>query len=258
MKIFKPLFFVSFFLAFITGFAQRPTVNHSQLWYGYFLTLQFNKKWYAQTELQERHFINPTAQHQFLIRSHLHRSFESSGWESSAGMAIFRHHPNDPEAPVKLGVPEVRPHVEVAYKQRLKKVIVDHRYRAETRFFQNTNEERTELKKGFDFNSFRFRYRLQVTLPMWKIDDARALKIYVGDEILFNAGKKITTNTFDQNRIYAGLTMDVSKSFILDVGYLNWFQQSATGTYYNRDIVRFSILQKVYLKRDELNYKGAY
>ncbi len=41
-----------------------------------------------------------------------------------------------------------------------------HRYRAETRFFQNTNQEKTELEAGFCYGNVRLRYRLQAVIPI--------------------------------------------------------------------------------------------
>ncbi|CAM3399346.1 DUF2490 domain-containing protein [Pontibacter korlensis] len=78
------------------------------------------------------------------------------------------------------------------------------------------------------------------------------LKIRASDEIIFNAGKRITNNRFDQNRIYVGLNYPVHKSIILEAGYLKWFQQRASGNqFYSRDIVRVVITHKINLKRKE-------
>lgn len=232
------------FVSAVSASAQKRVVNQRQVWYAYYVTFQFNERWYWQTEVQERHFTGPAAQHQFAVRSHLHLSLGSSGWEASAGMALFRHHANNPAA-VKLAVPELRPHLEIGYKQRLKQLTLDHRYRAEGRFFHNTDPGRTSLEEGYDFSNFRIRYRIQATIPIWKMDDERALKVYASDEVHINAGRRIITNVFDQNRIYAGLSLDALPGLTVDVGYLNWFQQVATGDFYNRDIIRFTVLHKL-------------
>ena len=138
-------------------YGQKSTTNQNLIWYGLFTTIKINKNWYFQNEFQERHYINPTAQHQFLIRSHLHRLLGNSGWETSAGICLFLQNPNDPNATVTLTVPELRPHAEFAYKQKLDKVNIDHKYRAEARFFHSTNQARTELEDDFEFGNFRFR-----------------------------------------------------------------------------------------------------
>jgi hypothetical protein len=235
-------------LFFSLGAKSQKVVTDQQLvWYGYFLSIQFNDKWHLQTEVQERHFINPVAQHQFLIRSDIHRALGASGWETSAGMCAFFQNPNDPNAAVNLTVPELRPHIEFAYRQKVKIMTFDHRYRAEARFFHRTNIARTDLEDGFEFGNFRLRYRLQATVPVWRIDDKRTLKVKVNDEVLLNAGSKIIKNVFDQNRIYAGISFDAMPKLTFDAGYLNWYQQRPTGDFYNRNILRFSVYHKITL-----------
>jgi hypothetical protein len=211
--------------------SQKSITDQQLVWYGYFLSLQFNDKWYLQTEVQERHFINPVAQHQFLIRSDIHRALGASGWETSAGLCAFFQNPNEPDAVVDLTVPELRPHIEFAYRQKTKFLTFDHRYRAEARFFHQTNIARTSLEDGFEFGHVRLRYRLQATVPVWKLDDKRALKVKVNDEVL----------------LYTGLSFDALPKLTFDLGYLNWFQQRPTGDFYNRNILRFSVSQKITL-----------
>jgi hypothetical protein len=242
------------FLLVVTNsvFAQKEITKQSLVWYGLFTTLEFNDKWYFQNEIQERHFINPTAQHQFIVRSHLHRVLGNSGWEVSAGGCLFLTNPNEPNASVKLAVPEVRPHIIFVYKQNLDKVALEHRFRGEARFFHNLNDNKRELEDGFEFSSYRITYRLQGTVPLFKMDEQRKLKLKLYDELFINAGNKIVTNVFDQNRVYAGLNYDILKNLSFEVGYLNWFQQKPDGDFLNRDILRFTVFHKLNLRKKNL------
>jgi hypothetical protein len=53
-------------------------------------------------------------------------------------------------------------------------------------------------------------------------------------------------NTFDQNRVYAAVQVGVSPVVALELGYLNSFQERASGVdYFNRDIIRFSFIHKM-------------
>ena len=62
---------------------------------------------------------------------------------------------------------------------------------------------------------------------------------------MFNFGKKIIKNTFDQNRIYAAIHYGLNSNLAFELGYLNSFQRRANGIdYFNRDIIRFSIFHK--------------
>ena len=140
-------------------------------------------------------------------------------------MCLFLQNPNDPNATVKLTVPELRPHIEFAYKQKLKRVTFDHRYRAEARFFHKTNLLRTQLDDGFGFGNFRFRYKLQVTIPLYKVANNRYLKLILSNEIHLNAGKNIKTNVFDQNRLGALLGYRFNKNVRIEAGYISQILQ---------------------------------
>jgi len=192
--------------------------------------VRLSPKWFWESEVQERHYINPVAQHQLVFRSHLHRELPA-GWEVSGGMCLFLQSPHNPRAAVKLMVPELRPHVELAYRQRLKRINIDQRYRMEARFFHQTNAARTELEDGYAFNNFRFRWRIQGAVPLWKIDNKRSLRVRVSNELHVNLGRKIQINVFDQNRIYGGFSVDFLPNLSFDVGYMNWFQQKPDGNF---------------------------
>jgi hypothetical protein len=233
-----------------TAYGQKDVTKQNLVWYGYYFTIQFNEKWYLQSEIQERHYINPVAQHQTVLRSHIHRTLKNN-WETSTGMCLFLQSPNDPHSNNRLIVPELRPHIEFTNKQKYKYFTLDHRYRAEARIFHNTNAKTTELEDGYAYSNFRLRYNLQATLPVWKIDEQRALKIKFGNEIMLNAGKKIVKNVFDQNRIYAALSIDLLPSLTFDAGYMNWFQQRPSGSFFNRHIIRFTVFQKINLIKNK-------
>ena len=148
-----------------------------------------------------------------------------------------------------ITVPELRPHIEFNQRQKLRRVSIEHRYKMEARFFHQTDLAKTTLEDGFYFGNFRFRYRLQVVIPLIKYKNEGALKLKISDEILLNAGHNIVLNTFDQNRIYVGINTDVTKNISFEVGYLNWFQQRPTGNFYHRHILAFGIFHKVNIQK---------
>lgn len=196
-------------------------------------------------EVQERHFIHPFAQHQWSLRTHLHRKLGETGWEASAGFAGFFQSPNNPYSELELVEPELRPHVEMAYKQKLNKLTIDHRYRAEARYFHRLNLGATDLADGYFFEGFRFRYRILASFPIWKLKENKLLKVVVGDELMVQAGKKVNY-TFDQNRLIAGLNFTFSQELNLDLTYQKWINQRQTGGFYSRDIIRFTMNHKLF------------
>lgn len=229
--------------------AQKNITKQTLGWYSALICLQINERWSWQTDMSERIYIDPFAQHQMLIRTHLHHHFVKSGWEISAGFCAFGQNPNDPTAKYRLMVPELRPHIEVAYKNRLKPFMLDHRLRAEARFFYGTNLSRSELAGGFHFGNFRFRYRLLATIPILHIDAHRSFKMKIGDEVMVNAGRKINKNIFDQNRIFVALSIDILPELSIDAGYLNWYQMRENGDFFNRHIITLATQYTIRLKQ---------
>ena len=227
--------------------AQKKVENQQLIWYGYYNNLKFNENWNLYSEIQERQFYNPTAQHQLVFRSNLERKLIAD-WNASVGMTLFLQNPNTPNSESNLTVPELRPDIGFSNKQKLGFLTINHRYKAEARFFHDVENDR--LVGGYRFLNFRLRYQLGLDVPIWKNEKQQALIVKIKDEIMFNVGKKIVKNTFDQNRIYLAVNYKLNASYAFELGYMNWFQQQKSGTdFYNRDILRFSIFHSIDLKK---------
>ena len=98
---------------------------------------------------------------------------------------------------------ENRPYEQISYKQETFKLPIYHRLRLEHRFL-NFKQQHTTLN--------RFRYRL-------------GTKIKLNDKLFINVNNEIFANTKDQvfteNRFYAALGKNISKSNNIQIGYLN-------------------------------------
>lgn len=223
----------------------KQVTEQQLVWYTYNNTLEISPKWSLTSELHERRFRNPDEQHQFQVSSRLNYSL-GNNWSTSAGFTYFLQSPHDPRSTGDLVVPELRPHIQIDYRQPLGRLTIGHRYRIEKRFLRNTADG--ELADGYTTN-YRFRYRLGLEYHVASIYN-RPLKVKVSEEVHLNAGKSITYNRFDQNRIYIGLNYTVHKNINVEAGYLNWYQQRASGNqFYSRDIISFTINHKIDLKR---------
>ena len=77
-------------------FAQKNVEHQDLVWYGYYNTIEINEKYSVLSEIQERHFINPVAQHQLVFRSNLQRKLGEQ-WNVSGGITYFLQSPNNPE-----------------------------------------------------------------------------------------------------------------------------------------------------------------
>ena len=240
----KFLIFI-FFSTFLFG--QKNVENQQLLWYGYYNKLQINKNWVLNSEVQERHFYQPLVQHQLVFRTNLDRRILDD-INVSLGFVVFLQSPNDPESESTLMVPELRTDFGFNARKKYKYFNVNQRFKVEARFFHQT--ENNELVGGYQFSNFRMRYQLGLDIPLIKKQDAEKLILKIKDEVMFNFGKNIVKNVFDQNRIYIGLNYPMNKNLAFEAGYLNWFQQRPSGTdFYNRDIIRFSVFHTINLKK---------
>lgn len=221
----------------------EKTVDHQSLiWTRYYNLLELNKKWSIHSEFDNRVFINPNAQNLFVIRVQ-GRYKISDQVELGSGLTYFNvATQNQDDVEFDFNKPEYRIQQDVTWKKNWNRIGLNQRFQIEERFFQNYDSE--GLTTGTTF-FWRFRYRLQGEYTFWKKEN-QYLKAILYDEIMINAGKNIIFNTFDQNRIYAGLQYGISSAVALELGYLNSFQQRATGVdYFDRNIIKVSIFHKL-------------
>lgn len=229
-------------------FAQRTVVHQSLYWLRYNNQLIFNEKMYWNNDFEERRFFKNNRQHHFIFHSRLHYKI-SKAIDLGAGFTYSLQSPQEPDAANRLVVPELRPGQQVTFLGKISpRLSLDQRLRIDERFIRRNNGR--ELLDGYDFN-FRFRYRLQASFRINKKENKNtATTLRVSDEIMFNAGKNIVYNQFDQNRVYLGLEQGLMPNISLELGYLKWFQRrpKPAEEYFDRDIVRLAIHHKIKLK----------
>lgn len=101
------------------------------------------------------------------------------------------------------------------------------------------NEQRWQEKiVNDDFaNRYKFtervRYLLSVTVPLFK-SPARP-KLVLADELAIQFGDEVVYNSFDQNRFFAGVRQQISKTWAFDLGYMQVYQQKASGYQYDKN-----------------------
>ena len=244
MKLTNVLF-SSFLVSCIFVNAQtKKNIDHQNLiWTRYYNQLQLNDKWFIHSEIDNRIFINPTVQNLFVVRVQARYKIIEQV-ELGSGFAYFNVATQDPDVDSVFNKPEFRIQQDATLKQNFGKINLNQRFQIEERFFQNV--DRQVLTSGTTF-FWRFRYRLQGEYTFWKKEN-QYLKAILSDEIMINAGKNVVYNTFDQNRVYASLQYGISSAVAVELGYMNSFQQRATGVdYFDRNIIRFSFYHKLKL-----------
>jgi opacity protein-like surface antigen len=244
MKTFR--LFCLLLVCFASRAQTEKNVDHqSLLWTRYYNQLTLTNKWSLHTEFDNRVFLKPTEENLYVLRLQgrykINPEFEVGG-----GFAYFSVTTQNPDVTYDFNVPEYRTQQDISWKQDLGSIILNQRFQVEERFIHNANKE--GLLPGTTFY-WRFRYRLQGEYSCWKKEN-QYLKAIVYDELMINGGKNVVKNTFDQNRIYAALQYGVNKNIALELGYLNSFQQRASGVdYFDRDIIRFTFYHKINLHK---------
>ncbi len=240
MKFIQTLFlFVT--CSFLYAQTEKNVDHQSLLWTRYYNFLTLNNKWSLHTEFDNRIFINPAEENSYAIRLQGRYKINPE-IEIGTGFAYFSVATQDSEINYNFNVPEYRGQQDILWKKDFNKFALLHRFQVEERFFHNANKD--GLLTGTTF-FWRFRYRIQGEYSFWKKEN-QFLKVIVYDELMFNGGENVVKNTFDQNRIYAALHYSINKNIALELGYLNSFQQRASGVdYFNRDIIRFTFYHKL-------------
>lgn len=244
MKFIHTLFL---FLAcsFLYAQTEKNIDQQSLLWTRYYNLLTLNNKWSIHSEFDNRIFLNSFENNLYEFRVQ-GRYKINKDIEAGAGYAYFSVATQDPEITFDFRIPENRGQQDVMWKQDIGKITLLQRFQVEERFFHNADKE--GLVSGTTF-FWRFRYRLQGEYSFWKKEN-QYLKALVYDELMINAGKNVVKNTFDQNRIYVGLQYGVNKNMAFELGYLNSFQQRASGVdYFDRDIIRVTFYHKINLHK---------
>lgn len=233
----------------LMGQNSKEITRQNLAWTRYYNHVSIGNKWEWLLEVENRRYIFPSAQHQFVVRNQVVYKL-TDNWSFAQGFTFFRQtFPQDPDATDYYVRPELRPQQEIIYKNKFSdKFSLQHRYRLDERFFRHTDES-GNLEKGYDFN-FRARYQLLLRYDLIKKETKKnALAITAFDEIQFNFGKEIVNNSFDQNRFGGALIYGISKSTEIETSYMKWFQQRSSGyEYYSRNIYRITLHQYFTIK----------
>jgi len=213
------------------NWGQKQVLHQKQIWYKYLLKIPIGESWQIRQEIDDRNFVDPSRQSQFLSRTHLQRKIGKE-WSVAIGLAYFNHSlPQEPEVQHYYNVPELRTSFEISNHTHFNdKLQLHHRYWTEFRFFKKPGE-------AYKFNNVRIRYKLELGYEL-----SKKFGFLVFDELHINVGNQITYNVFDQNRYGASVLYSPVKNIGIELMYINWFQQAAQGDlFYERDILRISL-----------------
>ena len=205
-------------------------VQHlNEVWFAYFNQIRISEKWGTWTDFQLRtkeDFLNKFSVG--IIRVGL-TYYLSNTVKLTAGFAWANYFPQDNHK--HISQPERRPWQQVQWDAHYGRKRMVHWVRLEERYRHKILNDST-LAHGYNFN-YRLRYNWRYELPFDKKGiEPGAVSLIINDEINVNAGKQIVYNYFDQNRFYTGLKIQVTPVSNVQFGYLNIFQQLASGNQY--------------------------
>lgn len=108
------------------------------------------------------------------------------------------------------------------------KLKIVQRLRNEQRWVQIiANNAKTGSNKFTD----RVRYLFSAIYPVFK--NPQLPQLTIADECMLQFGSAVVYNTFDQNRIFAGIKQKINNNLSFDAGYMRIFQQKNNGSSYS-------------------------
>ena len=212
----------------------KQTESVQQTWLGYFNQTRFSNKWGTWTDVHLRtkeNFVSDISQS--ILRLGL-TYYLNDDTKLTAGYAYVNHYPADNHKNVTM--PEHRPWQQLQWYSKYSKFKLMQWFRLEERFRRKVLND-DQLAEGYSFN-FRARYNFFFMVPLSKKRfQPKSLSFVVNDEVHINFGKQVVYNYFDQNRFFFGFAYHVNKHDNLQVGYMNVFQQLASGNKYRSNHV---------------------
>jgi hypothetical protein len=215
----------------ITGFsfAQKKTNSVQQLWFSYNNQTRLAGKWGLWGDFQLRTKEDFFEDFSTAIARVGLMYYLTDNTKLTAGYAYVNYFPAD--AHPDISQPEHRPWQQVQWHNRFPKLHVMQWVRLEERFRRKIKDN-DELAEGYDFN-YRARYNLMLNFSFNKNPfSSKTISYTISNETHLNFGKEIVYNTFDQNRLFAGIHYHTTAHGYLQLGYMYLYQQLATGNKY--------------------------
>jgi hypothetical protein len=237
------LVFISF-----KGFSQNKEVSsQSQFWTQYSFLGRVSTKWSLYFDFVDRFNDFFKSENTIFIRPGIAYDLSENA-SLYLGYCYAISYPTS-NVPVNLG--EHRPWQQLLLNNKIGKFSFQHRYRLEERFNQEYKDE--HIEDGYIF-TWRFRYKLNIQYPIWKAnDDKKSLSLLVSNEIITSFGKNVVVSYFNQNRVFLGLTFQLSKGLSTSFGYTNIFRSTnTTGHYININAPTININQKLDLRKRKI------
>ena len=222
MKFLWPL------LWFLPLLAPAQTLHQQGYWVRLYLRTHVGKRLTLHSDVEERRFVFPDRQWQFITNHHLHFRV-SPVWDVALGGAYLSQ-------PLRgVSVPERR-----VFEETSATLPLPNHFRLQTRL---RVEQRwlgqlvgTDLSSDWTYAT-RYRGRLQLEWslsPVWKVRTS--------NEVMVNR------DGFDQDQLYAIAERQLGAGFATELGYVHiWQRRPASLGSYGRDVLRLTLVKDLWL-----------
>lgn len=243
MRSIIKIVFALLFLALInsTLLAQEKVVEYrEQAWLAYFNQTRFSDKWGLWADIHLRFTDNYADRLGISIFRIAPMYYLNDQSRVTAGYAYVTAY-NTGDNP---NASEHRWWQQLQWFEKKKCFTMAQYFRVEERFRQTISGGTSSDDYTY---SWRFRYNVALTIPLkGKSLVAKTPFLFVNDEIHINAGKSITNNYFDQNRLFMGFGYQFTDQLNAQLGYLYVFQQVPTpNTFLHIDAIRLFVFHNL-------------
>jgi hypothetical protein len=241
------LIFLSVQLSLFAQAPEKHIHDREQLWVGYFNQTRFSNKWGMWADLHYR-MTDSFADRpfQFLFRPAI-TYFIKDNLRVNVGYTYAHHFPGKG---LETHRNEHRPWQQIWWNQKYPGLTTLQWIRLEQRFNEKVVSD--VKQDGYNYN-FRVRYNFSFFLPLKEKEmKAKTPFAAIMNEVFLNFGDRIVYNTFDQNRLFAGFGYQFSSHLNAQLGYMNVYQQEASGNnYFSTHAIRFFVFHSLDFRNKE-------
>lgn len=200
-----------------------------QSWLGVVQQVRLSNRWGLMADAQYRTVRHWTKGNNFLLSRLGATWYGANQLQVSSGYA-FQH------LFAQNGIRQRKEHrlwQQVQWANSWNKARLQQRLRLEERWREQLS---SNVQKAHAYQyQWRASMQLQLAYPLSrKASGPGATSLLVAEEALFNLGKAVEYNPFDQNRISAGFQVQVGKQDQLQATYMRIYQQLAAGSLYRQ------------------------
>ena len=201
--------------------------------------MNFTPKITWNNEIDNRRFLDPDIETQFIFHSRLH--YRTGRWDYATGISLSWAYASQAENSVRHAVMEARPVIEASYEIPMRKLFLSQRLRIDNRFIEE--DKFNNIFDGSDY-IMRLRYRVQTRVPLKRDENGIPLiTLRIANEIMVNHRE----NFFDQNRIYMTSEFIINRHWAFEAGYIYIYQQRfGKDEFFERHVLRLSLTHKLF------------